>query len=135
MQVVRYCLPKMLAADLVVSRLNPGALNLFSHEQGSIAHTSMVVHLAVIGVVFDGVLFCVIPFSQEMSWIISGTDGVLFCAILLSPELSWMRSGTELSQVWRIDLFHVPHYLSIIGETLQRWGKRILSHCYFLCNR
>ena len=30
---------------------------------------------------------------------------------------------------------HVARYLSIIGETLQRWGKRILSHCYFLCNQ
>ena len=23
---------------------------------------------------------------------------------------------------------HVARYFSIIGETLQRWGKRILSH-------
>ena len=30
---------------------------------------------------------------------------------------------------------HVARYLSIIGETLQRWGKRILSHCYYLCNQ
>ena len=25
-------------------------------------------------------------------------DGVLFCAVLFSHEMSWMRSGTELSQ-------------------------------------
>ena len=39
---------------------------------------------------------------------------------------------------YTIDLFHivcahayighVAHYFSIIGETLQRWGKQILSH-------
>ena len=42
------------------------------------------------------------------------------------------------SQNYKIDLFHivcahayighVARYFSIIGETLQRWGKRILSH-------
>ena len=30
---------------------------------------------------------------------------------------------------------HVARYIPIIGETLQRWGKRILSHWYFLCNQ
>ena len=29
---------------------------------------------------------------------------------------------------------HVTRYFSIIGETLQRWGKRILSHWRYLCN-
>ena len=30
---------------------------------------------------------------------------------------------------------HVARYFSIIGETLLRWGKRISSHWYFLCNQ
>ena len=47
--------------------------------------------------------------------------------------------------VYEIDLFHivsahayighVARYFPIIGETLQRWGKRILSHGYILCNQ
>ena len=47
--------------------------------------------------------------------------------------------------VTRIDLFHIVFahacichvtcYFSIIGETLHRWGKRIVSHCHFLCNQ
>ena len=41
------------------------------------------VHLAVAGDVFDG---------------------VLFCAVLFSHEMSWMRSRTELSQFLRIFL-------------------------------
>ena len=40
----------------------------------------MAVHLAVAGDVFDG---------------------VLFCAVLFSHEMSWMRSGIELSQFLR----------------------------------
>ena len=39
--------------------------------------TCMAVHLAVAGDVFNA---------------------VLFCAVLFSNEMSWMRSGTELSQ-------------------------------------
>ena len=31
-------------------------------------------------------------------------DGVLFCAVLFSHEMSWMRSGTELSQFLRLFL-------------------------------
>ena len=31
-------------------------------------------------------------------------DGVLFCAVLFSHEMSWMRPGTELSQFMRIFL-------------------------------
>ena len=30
---------------------------------------------------------------------------------------------------------HVTRYFSIIGETLHRWGKRILNHWHFLCNQ
>ena len=29
-------------------------------------------------------------------------DGVLFCAVFLSKEMSWMSFGTELSQFLRI---------------------------------
>ena len=57
-----------------------------------------------------------------------------------------MFMGTSNHNLARlIDLFHivcahayighVARYFSIIGETLQRWGKRILSHWYFLCNQ
>ena len=28
-------------------------------------------------------------------------DGVLFCAVLFSHEMSWLRSGTELGQFLR----------------------------------
>ena len=35
-------------------------------------------------------------------------DGVLFCAVLYSHEMSWMRSGTELSQFLRIFLPTIP---------------------------
>ena len=57
----------------------------------------------------------------------------------------YWSSETPSASDMLIDLFHivsahaykghVARYLSIIGETLQRWGKRILSHCYFLCNQ
>ena len=32
------------------------------------------------------------------------SDGVLFCVVLFSHEMSWMRSGTKLSQFLRIFL-------------------------------
>ena len=48
----------------------------------------MAVHLAVAGDVFNG---------------------VLFCAVLFSHEMSWMRSGTELSQFLRIFLPTLVH--------------------------
>ena len=50
----------------------------------------MSVHLAVAGEVLDGAG--------------KAFDGVLFCAIFLSYEMSWMRSGTEMSQFLRIFL-------------------------------
>ena len=34
----------------------------------------MAVYLAVTGNVFDGVLFCAVPFFHEMHWMRSGTD-------------------------------------------------------------
>ena len=34
----------------------------------------MTVHLAAACDVFDGVLFCAVPFPHEMSWMRSGTD-------------------------------------------------------------
>ena len=48
----------------------------------------MAVHLAVAGDVFDA---------------------VLFCAVLFSNDMSWMRSGTELSQFF--DNFPTYRYL------------------------
>ena len=58
----------------------------------------MVVHLAVAGDVFDGVLFCAVLFSQEMSWI---------------------RSGTELSQFLRI-LYEMKEEL-LLSSSFQHW--------------
>ena len=54
----------------------------------------MAVHLVVPGDVFDNVIFCVVLFSYEMSW---------------------MRSGTDLSQFLRIFLptFALDQYFSI----------------------
>ena len=43
-------------------------------------------------------------------------DGVLFCAVLFSHEVSWMRSGIELSQFLRIflpTLFHADYTLPL----------------------
>ena len=38
----------------------------------------MAVHLAVAGDVFDGVLFCAVVFSHEMSWIRSIQDKCVY---------------------------------------------------------
>ena len=40
-------------------------------------------------------------------------DGVLFCAVLFSHEMSWMRSGIELSQFLRIFLPTYVYFLSM----------------------
>ena len=53
----------------------------------------MAVHLAVAGDVFDGVLFSVVVFSHEMSWMCSGTKLSQFLRIFL-PTLSLrLRKG------------------------------------------
>ena len=57
----------------------------------------MAVHLTVAGDVFDG---------------------VLFCALLFSHNMSWMRSGTELSQFLRIFLPTLTHLLKSISVFL-----------------
>ena len=62
----------------------------------------MAVQLAVAGDVFDGVLFCVVLFSHEMSW---------------------MRSGAELSQFLRI---FVPTLLYISNDNYLHIEKLIL---------
>ena len=43
----------------------------------------------------------------------------------------------ELSHIFSAHAYngHVARYFPIIGETLHRWGKRILSHGCFLCNQ
>ena len=43
----------------------------------------MAVHLALAGDVFDGVLFCAVFFSHEMSWIRSGIELSQFLRIFL----------------------------------------------------
>ena len=74
-----------------------------------------------------------------------GPNGSLFISILLhNSEFRILNSEFRnlhcefLNSEFGIDLFHivsahayighVARYFPIIGETLQRWGKRILSH-------
>ena len=47
----------------------------------------MAVHLAVTGDVFDGVLFCVVLFPVEISWMRSGSEFSRFLRIFL-PTLA-----------------------------------------------